>query len=116
MDIEKINNSFMFDFNYAKCDIITILFGKLASQYAETVRRKFKSSDLTFQARTKKKLTRRNPDETKKSSYFFMSIAKSFFLPLLLILFYYTLLNEIYLTIFSLNSNFQTSKNSKSKL
>ncbi|RNA25708.1 hypothetical protein BpHYR1_050420 [Brachionus plicatilis] len=26
-------------------------------------------SDLTFQARTKKKLTRRNPDETKKSSF-----------------------------------------------
>ncbi|RNA08860.1 hypothetical protein BpHYR1_013706 [Brachionus plicatilis] len=35
--------------------------------------------DLTFQARTKKKLTRRNPDETKKSSKIFFFAAASDF-------------------------------------
>ncbi|RNA19350.1 hypothetical protein BpHYR1_029208 [Brachionus plicatilis] len=55
------------------CYVKTILFGKLASglrilavRWVGMPQIQEQCSDLTFQARTKKKLKRRNPDESLK--------------------------------------------------
>ncbi|RNA22477.1 hypothetical protein BpHYR1_005219, partial [Brachionus plicatilis] len=63
----ELENQINFFLNDGHISIITILF---AVRWDGTPQIQEQCSDLTFQARLKKKLTRRNPDETKKSSFF----------------------------------------------